>query len=671
MILGCDAAGLDEDGNEVLVHAVISDPAWRGDETEDPRRSLLSERHQGTFADRVAVPRANSCPKPASLSFAEAACLPTAWLTAYRMLFVQGGLEPGQSVLVQGAGGGVATALITLARAGGLQVLATSRDEAKRARALEIGAHAVVRVRCPAARRVDAVMETVGAATWTHSLRSLRPGGTLVISGATSGPNPDSTELNRIFFLQLRVIGSTMGTSGELARLVLVPRRHRHAALDRPDPADDRGPRRASPRWPAATSSARSSSPADGHASDHRCRLRHRYGGRRRPARARRRAACSLARDADRAATLARGSRAPRRWWPTWPTPRRWSRLAVCRSGSTPCCTSPGSSSWLRSPSFHPHLREQLDVNLVSPALLTRACLPALRAAGGIVVFVNSAAGLSAGATWAAYAASKFGLRALADSLRAEEMGNGVRVTTCSRRAPPRRCRRRCTSRRAALTTRRCGSAPRPSPPRSLHVLDVPRDATIPEVTVRPLVPWTPALSGTPFQPIGERRAAWLWRMSAPTPACSSMPLCAGLGRRRPTGQLAGSGPSVHEDGVDDVGRPGRGGTVNLGGADVTTSGGNAATAASSVQERPRQDRTRRSAGLRDQSEPRADQARRGSPGEAGRELGTSSSVPGGYERNFAGDADPSWRAGTTRRPDHGRGLADATGPKAVRGTPR
>jgi NADPH:quinone reductase-like Zn-dependent oxidoreductase len=220
MILGCDAAGLDEDGNEVLIHAVISDPSWRGDETEDPRRSLLSERYQGTFADRVAVPRANLVPKPASLSFAEAACLPTAWLTAYRMLFVQGGLKPGQSVLVQGAGGGVASALITLARAGGLHVSATSRDEAKRARALQIGAHASYETGARLPERVDAVMETVGAATWTHSLRSLRPGGTLVISGATSGANPDSTELNRIFFLQLRVIGSTMGTSGELAQLV-------------------------------------------------------------------------------------------------------------------------------------------------------------------------------------------------------------------------------------------------------------------------------------------------------------------------------------------------------------------------------------------------------------------------------------------------------------------
>src|SRR5215218_6835063 len=220
MILGCDAAGLDEDGNEVVVHAVITDPSWTGDETFDPKRSLLSERYQGTFADKVAVPRSNVVPKPASLSFEEAACLPTAWLTAYRMLFTQGGLKAGDSVLVQGAGGGVATALIVLARAAGLKVLATSRDETKRARAREIGAHEVFETGARLPHRVDAVMETVGAATWNHSLRSLRPGGTVVISGATSGPSPDSTELNRIFFLQLRVIGSTMGTSRELNQLV-------------------------------------------------------------------------------------------------------------------------------------------------------------------------------------------------------------------------------------------------------------------------------------------------------------------------------------------------------------------------------------------------------------------------------------------------------------------
>jgi NADPH:quinone reductase-like Zn-dependent oxidoreductase len=219
MILGCDAAGHDEDGNEVLVHAVISDPDWTGDETLDPKRSLLSERHQGTFADKVVVPRRNVIAKPPSLSFEEAACLPTAWLTAYRMLYTQGGLKAGDSVLVQGAGGGVATALIVLARAGGLRVLATSRDESKRARALELGAHDVFESGARLPVKVDAVMETVGRATWTHSIRALRPGGSIVISGTTSGPKLDDAMLTNIFFLQLKVIGSTMGTRGELAAL--------------------------------------------------------------------------------------------------------------------------------------------------------------------------------------------------------------------------------------------------------------------------------------------------------------------------------------------------------------------------------------------------------------------------------------------------------------------
>jgi NADPH:quinone reductase-like Zn-dependent oxidoreductase len=220
MILGCDAAGYDEDGRPVVVHAVVSDPDWSGDETLDPRRSLLSERYQGTFAERVMVPRRNLVPKPDALSFVEAACLPTAWLTAYRMLFVRGGLKPGDSVLVQGAGGGVASALIMLARAAGLTVFATSRDEGRRARALELGAHEALPSGARLSRRVDAVMETVGRATWSHSVRSLRPGGTVVVAGATSGPQLHDAELTRIFFLQLRVIGSTMGTRNELASLL-------------------------------------------------------------------------------------------------------------------------------------------------------------------------------------------------------------------------------------------------------------------------------------------------------------------------------------------------------------------------------------------------------------------------------------------------------------------
>src|SRR5271166_6213736 len=172
IVLGCDAAGIDADGNEVVVHAVIGDPdAGGGDETLDPRRSLLSERYDGTFAELVAVPKRNLLPKPAALSFEEAACLPTAYLTAYRMLFEKSGVQPGATVLVQGASGGVATALILLGRAAGYRIWATSRSEARRERAVQLGA------------------------------------------------DPPPAELTRIFFTQLSVAGSTMGTRDQLGRL--------------------------------------------------------------------------------------------------------------------------------------------------------------------------------------------------------------------------------------------------------------------------------------------------------------------------------------------------------------------------------------------------------------------------------------------------------------------
>jgi NADPH:quinone reductase-like Zn-dependent oxidoreductase len=217
IVLGCDAAGVDEDGNEVIVHAVIGTGA---DETLDPKRTLLSEVHDGTFAERVAVPRRNLVPKPTGLSFEHAACLPTAWLTAYRMLFDKAGLQPGSTVLVQGAGGGVATALIALGRAAGYRVWATSRSGEKRERARELGADQVFEPGARLPERVDAVMETVGQATWEHSLKSLRPGGRIVVSGATSGAVPPA-DLNRVFFLQLSVIGTTMGTREQLARLAV------------------------------------------------------------------------------------------------------------------------------------------------------------------------------------------------------------------------------------------------------------------------------------------------------------------------------------------------------------------------------------------------------------------------------------------------------------------
>ncbi|MFF0743882.1 zinc-binding dehydrogenase [Streptomyces sp. NPDC004111] len=218
MILGCDAAGIDADGNEVVLHSVIGESGHGVGPRE--KRSILTEKYQGTFAERVTVPEWNVLRKPRELSFEEAACLPTAWLTAYRMLFTNAGVRPGDAVLVQGAGGGVATAAIVLGRAAGLRMYATSRDEAKRKRAVELGAVEAFEPGARLPQRVDAVIETVGAATWSHSVKSLRPGGTLVISGATSGPNPPAAELNRIFFLELRVVGSTMGSKDELEDLL-------------------------------------------------------------------------------------------------------------------------------------------------------------------------------------------------------------------------------------------------------------------------------------------------------------------------------------------------------------------------------------------------------------------------------------------------------------------
>ena len=144
----------------------------------------------------------------------------TAWLTAYRMLFTKSGLRPGQTMLVQGASGGVSTALVALGARGrhaGVGDRPRPRRSARwpsgsaRTQTFESGA------RLP--ERVDAVFETVGKATWGHSMRSVKPGGAIVVSGSTSGPDP-SADLQRLFFLQLRVVGSTMGTRDELAELL-------------------------------------------------------------------------------------------------------------------------------------------------------------------------------------------------------------------------------------------------------------------------------------------------------------------------------------------------------------------------------------------------------------------------------------------------------------------
>ncbi len=212
MILGCDATGVTPDGRKVVVHGVIRDP-------QDPRGfSLLSERHPGTLAERVAVPAENLVTKPAALSFADAACLPTAWLTAYRMLTRRARIDEAESVLVQGAGGGVATAAVVLAYSMGKRVYATSRDPAKRERIAALGATAVqTGARLP--ERVDVVIESVGAPTFEHSLKCCAPGARIVVCGATGGTTA-KLDLPRLFMMQVEIHGSTMGTADELAALM-------------------------------------------------------------------------------------------------------------------------------------------------------------------------------------------------------------------------------------------------------------------------------------------------------------------------------------------------------------------------------------------------------------------------------------------------------------------
>jgi NADPH:quinone reductase-like Zn-dependent oxidoreductase len=229
-ILGCDIVGWDAAGAEVMVTGAFADPdAGDGDETLDPKRSLVSEDLPGSFAEYTVVPARNVIPKPAWLSFRQAACLNVAWSTTYRLLFTRGQARPGERVLVQGAGGGVATAAISMARAAGLYVIAASRSADKQKRALELGAHEAIDVGARLGEPVDMVVETVGAATWQHSLRALRPGGRIVTAGATTGSDI-ALDLPRIFYRQVSVIGTTSATRGETLRML----RFMHAAGLRP-----------------------------------------------------------------------------------------------------------------------------------------------------------------------------------------------------------------------------------------------------------------------------------------------------------------------------------------------------------------------------------------------------------------------------------------------------
>ena len=224
LVLGSDVAGITDNGREVIVHALVADPVrGGGDELLDPRRAMLAEAMQGGLASKVVVPERNLVDKPSELTFEEAACLPTAWLTAYHMIFVRAEARPGQSVLVQGSSGGVATAAIILGRACGLRVWVTGRTPEKLEKARALGADAGFTTGDRLPERVDIVLDTVGAATWNHSLNSVRTGGVVVAAGATAGATP-KTDLFRVFLHRITIHGSSMGRVTELADLIALCR---------------------------------------------------------------------------------------------------------------------------------------------------------------------------------------------------------------------------------------------------------------------------------------------------------------------------------------------------------------------------------------------------------------------------------------------------------------
>ena len=210
VVLGCDGAGLSPDGKEVVFYPVIPTP--------DGGLRMLTDGVDGTFAPRVAVPAENLVPKPANLSFEEAAGLGTAWLTAYRMLFTKAEIKPGERLLIQGASGGVSTAAIMLSAHAGAHVTVTSRKPEALEKARELGAHEGVETGGKLPKRVDVVIETVGEATWGHSMKSLNQGGRIVVAGATTGSRP-SADLNRLFYREIAVLGSAMGTLAEFRAL--------------------------------------------------------------------------------------------------------------------------------------------------------------------------------------------------------------------------------------------------------------------------------------------------------------------------------------------------------------------------------------------------------------------------------------------------------------------
>jgi NADPH:quinone reductase-like Zn-dependent oxidoreductase len=228
---GCDVAGVVESvgagvshvgvGDEVVVNPAVSPieaiVAYGNDSPLGPGFAILGEQRWGGHGELVVVPGRNVVVKPAERSWEECAAYPLATLTAWRMLR-RARVRAGESVLVVGIGGGVSTAALALAVRLGAVVYATSRDRAKQERAVELGAAGAFGSDEDWPVKVDVVIESVGPATWDRSVRALKPGGRLAVCGGTSGPKVE-LNLPRLFFKQIEIIGSTMGSYEEFAQV--------------------------------------------------------------------------------------------------------------------------------------------------------------------------------------------------------------------------------------------------------------------------------------------------------------------------------------------------------------------------------------------------------------------------------------------------------------------
>lgn len=218
-ILGMDGCGTLEDGSAVILYPTLGDSDWKGDETLDPNRHVIGDLSHGVLAEYIVVPKRNAVPLPKELSAIAGSVLGTAWLTAYRMIFVKSGLRAGQLMLVQGASGGVSTALIQLGAAAGMRVWVAGRTDEKRRLATSLGAHQTFAAGEKLPQKVDAVFDGVGAATWQHSMDSVRAGGTIVCCGIHGGSEL-ALGLGKIIVDQIIVQGVYVGTLEEFRDLI-------------------------------------------------------------------------------------------------------------------------------------------------------------------------------------------------------------------------------------------------------------------------------------------------------------------------------------------------------------------------------------------------------------------------------------------------------------------